>query len=114
MVANYTTLFFIGLKYDAIILDVDSKDPTAGISGPPVEFVETNVLNDVAAILNDDGKYSVVKFRVICTEKMTFARSRRLIFDKFSVPFGRTAGTDNEQVEIDICRCFDDEMQRRR
>ncbi|KAJ8688488.1 hypothetical protein QAD02_024283 [Eretmocerus hayati] len=42
-------------KYDAILLDVDSKDQSVGMSCPPKQFVELDFLEDMANCLTDDG-----------------------------------------------------------
>ncbi|XP_035229576.1 eEF1A lysine and N-terminal methyltransferase-like isoform X2 [Stegodyphus dumicola] len=48
-----------GSQYDAIILDVDNKDPTLGISGPPIEFLELSLLNNLKKIVSDKGDFYV-------------------------------------------------------
>lgn len=53
-------MFFLGIKYDVIIFDVDNKDPTIGISCPPVAFLQMNVLNETVRCLNDKGMLIVV------------------------------------------------------
>ena len=55
--------------YDAIILDVDSKDVGAGISSPPQAFVEKKFLANlckIAIILTDPGKAIRVAIHEIC------------------------------------------------
>ena len=44
-----------GKKYDAILFDVDSKDPSVGMSCPPKQFVEIEFLKTVKDCLLDDG-----------------------------------------------------------
>ena len=48
-------LNIIGCKQDVIILDVDSKDASQGMSCPPAAFVEIEFLRNVNALLNDEG-----------------------------------------------------------
>ena len=42
--------------YDAIILDVDSKDVSSGVSSPPQAFVDKKFLSDTRLLLKDSGK----------------------------------------------------------
>ncbi|XP_054717727.1 eEF1A lysine and N-terminal methyltransferase-like [Uloborus diversus] len=44
-----------GQKYDTVILDVDSKDPSLGINSPPVEFLEEPVLDLLTQVVSDSG-----------------------------------------------------------
>ena len=44
--------------YHAIILDVDSKDPSTGLSSPPPSFVNGAFLAAVRTLLHDDGECS--------------------------------------------------------
>lgn len=41
--------------YDAIVLDVDSKDISAGVSSPPLAFVEKHFLTNSKLLLKDSG-----------------------------------------------------------
>lgn len=45
----------LGKKYDAVLFDVDSKDPTLGMSCPPKEFLESDALNTVAKLIGKQG-----------------------------------------------------------
>ena len=42
--------------YDAIILDVDSKDVSTGVSSPPRAFVDEQFLTDTRLLLKESGK----------------------------------------------------------
>lgn len=42
--------------YDVIILDVDSKDTSAGMSSPPQVFVEREFLNNSKQLLKEHGE----------------------------------------------------------
>jgi spermidine synthase len=44
-----------GDKYDLILLDVDSKDPTVGMSSPPKAFIQPEFLSKLAACLEATG-----------------------------------------------------------
>lgn len=41
--------------YSAVVLDVDSKDLSAGISSPPLTFVDPAFLTAVRSLLTQDG-----------------------------------------------------------
>ncbi|XP_044527809.1 eEF1A lysine and N-terminal methyltransferase isoform X1 [Gracilinanus agilis] len=45
------------LHYDVIMFDVDSKDPTVGMSCPPPAFVDHAFLQDVQRILTPEGVF---------------------------------------------------------
>lgn len=42
-------------QYDVIMFDVDSKDPTLGMSCPPPAFVDQPFLQKVKSILTPEG-----------------------------------------------------------
>ncbi|XP_058516653.1 eEF1A lysine and N-terminal methyltransferase isoform X2 [Ochotona princeps] len=44
-------------RYDVIMFDVDSKDPTLGMSCPPAAFVEQPFLQKVKSILSPEGVF---------------------------------------------------------
>ncbi|XP_058120843.1 eEF1A lysine and N-terminal methyltransferase homolog [Anopheles ziemanni] len=46
-----------GAHYSAVLFDVDSKDPTVGMSCPPAIFVERNVLAHVRQLVGDEGLF---------------------------------------------------------
>ena len=43
-----------------IVLDVDSKDVSGGVSSPPEGFVEKQFLANVKQLLKDSGEYPVL------------------------------------------------------
>lgn len=49
----------MGQSYKAVLFDVDSKDPSVGMSCPPVQFLSQEVLDAVKACIKDNG----MKFR---------------------------------------------------
>jgi len=59
-----TMLAILGLKRDVVILDVDSKDSSLGMSCPPAAFVEDSFIQSVANVLNPSGK-RVVTFYLL-------------------------------------------------
>lgn len=44
-----------GQSYKAVLLDVDSKDPTLGMSCPPVQFLEQEVLDTIKVCIRETG-----------------------------------------------------------
>ncbi|XP_060803281.1 eEF1A lysine and N-terminal methyltransferase homolog [Amyelois transitella] len=48
-----------GHKYESVMFDMDSKDSTLGLSCPPKQFLDNDVLEDVRTILTDDGHFIV-------------------------------------------------------
>ena len=44
-----------GDKWDVVCVDVDSKDPRTGVSGPPPEFISERFLSDVKRIILPSG-----------------------------------------------------------
>lgn len=47
--------FSAGQSFKAILFDVDSKDCTVGMSCPPVQFLEQDVLNTVQSCIRENG-----------------------------------------------------------
>lgn len=46
-----------GNHYEAVMFDMDSKDRTVGLSCPPKQFLDNQVLDDVKTILTKDGHF---------------------------------------------------------
>ncbi|XP_047349275.1 eEF1A lysine and N-terminal methyltransferase homolog isoform X1 [Vespa velutina] len=46
-----------GKKYSAILFDVDSKDTTVGMSCPPKQFLEIDLLKMIASCLTENGLF---------------------------------------------------------
>ncbi|XP_028174754.1 eEF1A lysine and N-terminal methyltransferase homolog isoform X3 [Ostrinia furnacalis] len=46
-----------GHKFETVMFDMDSKDRALGLSCPPPQFLHNQVLDDVKAILTDDGHF---------------------------------------------------------
>lgn len=44
-----------GMQFDAILFDVDSKDLTMGISCPPTDFLEKEVLDNLKELIGPQG-----------------------------------------------------------
>ena len=47
------------------MFDVDSKDPSLGISCPPKAFVESNMLVAVRKLLAPNGEYLITSFILV-------------------------------------------------
>ncbi|XP_007239581.2 eEF1A lysine and N-terminal methyltransferase [Astyanax mexicanus] len=54
-----------GHSYDIIMFDVDSKDPTLGMSCPPPAFVETSLLEKVCKLLTPRG---IFMLNLVCRD----------------------------------------------
>lgn len=69
-----------GDNYDAIVYDVDVKDPTLGLSGPPKAFLTQDVLDNIKRLIGDQGLFllnfvcraSDVKTEILNTLKANF------------------------------------------
>lgn len=46
-----------GDKFDAVVFDVDVKDPTLGLSGPPKDFLTQDILNIVKSLIGEQGLF---------------------------------------------------------
>lgn len=46
-----------GDKYDAVVYDVDVKDPTLGLSGPPKAFLTQDILDNVKSLIGEQGLF---------------------------------------------------------
>lgn len=46
-----------GDKYDAVVYDIDVKDPTLGLSGPPKAFLAQDILNNVKSLIGEQGLF---------------------------------------------------------
>ncbi|XP_023292079.2 eEF1A lysine and N-terminal methyltransferase homolog [Lucilia cuprina] len=46
-----------GIKYDAVLFDVDSKDLSLGMSCPPPTFLADTVLSNITSIIGDKGLF---------------------------------------------------------
>nr|XP_022321268.1 methyltransferase-like protein 13 [Crassostrea virginica]XP_022321269.1 methyltransferase-like protein 13 [Crassostrea virginica] len=55
-----------GQKKDIVIIDVDSKDRTTGMSCPPLPFVEPAFLSNVKELLKDSG---ILMINVVCRDE---------------------------------------------
>lgn len=75
-----------GNKYEAVLFDMDSKDRTMGLSCPPKQFLDDNVLEDVKSILSENGKYTLNIFLIININLfIANLRFLRLDIEKFEV-----------------------------
>lgn len=49
-----------GQSFKSILFDVDSKDSTVGMSCPPVQFLEQEVLDTVKSCIRDNGNNEIL------------------------------------------------------
>jgi len=67
-----------GDKYDAIVYDIDVKDPTLGLSGPPKAFLTQDILNSVKSLIGEQGLFLlnfVCRASDVKTEILNFLKS---------------------------------------
>lgn len=48
----------VGKTFDALLFDVDCKDPTLGMSCPPKEFLDSDSLDAVVKLIGKQGMFS--------------------------------------------------------
>lgn len=61
------------IRYDLIMFDVDCKDPSLGMSCPPVPFVEPSFLEDVRHCLAEEqGRAGVCRLLPVIVRVMMF------------------------------------------
>ena len=66
-----------GGKRSIVMLDVDSKDNTVGISCPPEVFLQLEFLENIKSILLSNGKYQYAILKLIKKKKkVTFLLCR--------------------------------------
>ncbi|XP_043278984.1 eEF1A lysine and N-terminal methyltransferase homolog isoform X2 [Venturia canescens] len=87
-----------GKKFDAILLDVDSKDTTMGMSCPPKSFLETQFLQASSNCLNENGYFVL---NLVCRDKSL----RPSIVNDLETSFGSimTFKLENHLNEIFVC-----------
>jgi hypothetical protein len=84
----------LGSKKDVVILDVDSKDPSLGMSCPPAAFIDASFLGSVADILNPSGNtYNVTFIRLEVWDFVLKIKSRDIASSSESVSLLRIVGT---------------------
>lgn len=71
---NKMSYFNSGQSYKAVLLDVDSKDPTLGMSCPPVQFLEQEVLDTIKACIRENGNLVLRNISIIagCLTKSSY------------------------------------------
>lgn len=52
-----------GKKWDVVIIDVNSNDPTSELWGPTPEFLENELLKDCRTITEDSGISDLKEFK---------------------------------------------------
>ncbi|PRD21754.1 UNVERIFIED_CONTAM: mettl13 [Trichonephila clavipes] len=92
------------LKYDIVILDVDNKDMSLGISGPPVAFLETTVLQNMSELVCDSG---LVFINLACRNSELYKEAYSKLKSVFKVMYSRKI--PEEVNEVIYCIKTDDQ-----
>ncbi|XP_030627442.1 eEF1A lysine and N-terminal methyltransferase isoform X1 [Chanos chanos] len=87
-----------GQSYDVIIFDVDSKDPTLGMSCPPPAFVEMAVLERVRKLLTPRG---VFMLNLVCRDSALRQAALADVRAVFPCVFSRSI--EGEVNEVLLC-----------
>jgi len=58
MIINFIVLCHLVMQRDVLVLDVDNKDATIGMSCPPMSFVDKEFLKCIHRILKPSGLFS--------------------------------------------------------
>ncbi|KAI4892567.1 hypothetical protein NFI96_024732 [Prochilodus magdalenae] len=96
-----------GHSYDVIMFDVDSKDPTLGISCPPPAFVETPLLQKVCKLLTPQG---VFMLNLVCRDSALRQSVMERIQAVFPNVFSRPI--EGEVNEVLLCSKGGDEEHK--
>ncbi|XP_065265636.1 eEF1A lysine and N-terminal methyltransferase isoform X2 [Emys orbicularis] len=86
-------------RYDAVMFDVDSKDPTLGMSCPPPAFVETSFLQKVRTILAPEG---VFVLNLVCRDSLLKDSVLAALKEVFPLLYARRI--EGEVNEILFCQ----------
>ncbi|KAK9680381.1 Methyltransferase domain [Popillia japonica] len=92
-------------KWNAILFDVDSKDTTIGMSCPPKQFLEDELLKNVASILTIDGAF-------ILNMVLRDTTLRSPIIKKLQSNFKTIASYKLEEDLNEVVICFKEDMTR--
>ncbi|XP_030627443.1 eEF1A lysine and N-terminal methyltransferase isoform X2 [Chanos chanos] len=95
---HISTLESEGDSYDVIIFDVDSKDPTLGMSCPPPAFVEMAVLERVRKLLTPRG---VFMLNLVCRDSALRQAALADVRAVFPCVFSRSI--EGEVNEVLLC-----------
>ncbi|KAJ0181574.1 hypothetical protein K1T71_002296 [Dendrolimus kikuchii] len=95
-----------GNKYEAVMFDMDSKEKSIGLSCPPKQFLENQVLEDVKTILTKDGHFIV---NLVCRDIQLHAsiidtlrkHFRRLITVKLYEEVNEIVFATNSSIQYD-------------
>ncbi|KAF8778548.1 eEF1A lysine and N-terminal methyltransferase like protein [Argiope bruennichi] len=84
-----------GLKYDIVILDVDNKDLSLGISGPPVAFLETAMLENMLQLVYDSG---LVIINLACRNSELYKEAYSKLKSVFKIMYSRKIPAEVNEV----------------
>ncbi|XP_065221939.1 eEF1A lysine and N-terminal methyltransferase homolog [Planococcus citri] len=88
-----------GVKFDAIIFDVDNKDPSVGLSCPPVSFLQMDVLKRTAECLSDKGLFLL---NFVCRSKAI----KKDVFKKIKTLFAGIVSLKNTEDVNEVVICW--------
>jgi spermidine synthase len=74
-------------SYQLIMIDVDSKDPSLGLSAPPKEFISNDFLYKIYSLLSNDG---ILLINTVARSKDLFNQ----LIDRLKIIFQVFPGTD--------------------
>lgn len=94
-IADLSALEKVEQTFDFIIIDVDAKDKSVGMSCPPKNFVSETFINQCRSILVDGG---ALIYNVSCRDDSLYA----LIKSKISKSFDQGTLIENDQDEDDV------------
>lgn len=83
------------LQFQSILFDVDSKDQSLGISCPPKEFLESNILEAVNALLPCDGVF-VLNF--VCRDNESRNQTADILKEVFSSIYSYKLDEDVNEI----------------
>ncbi|KAG8436673.1 hypothetical protein GDO86_007676 [Hymenochirus boettgeri] len=87
-----------GVCYDVVIFDVDSKDPSVGMSCPPPAFVEKLFLLNVLRILNTNGIFIL---NLVCRDLALRSNVLKVLHEIFPLIYAQKI--EEEVNEILFC-----------
>jgi len=82
-----------------IVIDLDSKDATVGMSTLPIAFVNTSYLNELNDILNDNG---VLAINVAARDPTMFDLVKKNLTETFFSVFAPGVHSNNDRDEVNV------------
>lgn len=96
-----------GDKYDAVVYDIDVKDPTLGMSGPPKAFLTQDTLNSVKSLIGERGLFLlnfVCRASDVKTEILNFLKTnfKQIMSLKIAKDINKVLLARNNDENFDI------------